>query len=227
MPTFPIPALADVLFGNLPKDRGQGVEIYTDESKIRDRGAISLKVAPQDIQFAQRSRISEQVIKDGRAFFFWRKDRYSSHLDLLELRIGGITRSLARERTIPRTIGQVLGKEIADIGSLFIPSDTPTTAGGENQVTQKQRDWLRLWRITREGFVTENGINNHHIRLHTPALPSPIDFVGHFAGPIDWRHSAKNPFLVEWQLSLIVHRTNPDLEVLFTTADTVELVGTQ
>ncbi|MCI0558062.1 MAG: hypothetical protein MN733_06170, partial [Nitrososphaera sp.] len=201
MPTFPIPALADVLFGNIPKDKGQGIEIFTDES-LRTIGGIKtesvdpkvngirLKVAPQDIQFSQRSRISEQVIKDGRAFFFWRKDRFSDHLDLLEIRLSGVTRSLAKERTRPRSIREVLGQEVADIGSLFIPTSTPTTPGGEDQITLKQRDWLRLWRITREPFVTENGINNHYIRLITPALPTPITFIGHFTAPIDWRHSA-------------------------------------
>jgi len=225
MPTFPIPALADVLFGNIPKERAQGVEIFTDESRDLRKEATRLQVAPQDISFSQRSRISEQTIKDGRAFFFWRKDRFSAHLDLLELRIGGITRSLARERTRPRSAREVLGQEIADIGSLFIPTDTPTTPGGEDIITPKQRDWLRLWKITREPFVTDQGINNHHIRLHTPALPHPVDFIGHFAGPIDWKHSASNPFLVEWQLVLIVHSTVPDLEVLFARAENVDFVG--
>ena len=234
MATFPIPALGDILFRNLPTDKGQGIEIFTDESLKRFPGRVEqsannvsiirLKIAPQDIQFSQRSRISEQVIKDGRAFFFWRKDRFSSHLDLLELRLNGITRSLAPEKNVPQNAGQQLGHVVATVDELFTPS-TQTSPGGEDVITAKQRDWLFFWRLTREPFVTENGINNHHIRLHTPAIPMSVDFVGHFAGPLDWRHSARNPFLVEWSLTLIVHSTSPDLEVLFNKAENVELVG--
>src|SRR5438552_13321829 len=96
---LPIPALADFLFGRMPKDQHQGVEIYTDQSRLSTFTGpqrpgehtpgpiVKIQVTPQDFQFVQRSRISEQVIKDGRAFFFWRKDRASSHLDLLEIRI--------------------------------------------------------------------------------------------------------------------------------------------
>jgi hypothetical protein len=232
MPTFPIPALADALFNNIPKDKGQGVEIFTDEA-LRTIGGVNtesvdpkvvgirLKVAPQDIEFVQRSRISEQIIKDGRAFFFWRKDRSSNHLDLLEIRMRGITRSLAFERQTPRSVREVLSTEVANIESLFIPTANTTTPAGQNPITPKQRDWLRLWRITREPFVTENGINNHYIRLQTPALPTPVTFVGHFTAPIEWRHSARNPFLVEWSLGLIVHNTIPDLETLFAQAEQI------
>lgn len=220
MATFPISSLGNVLFGNLSQGKAAGVEIFTDNSKFFRREATRLQIAPQNIEFAQRARISEQTIKDGRAFFFWRKDRFSDHLDLLEIRIGGITRSLAVERA-PTGIPGIGG---GDIESLFIPSQTPTSSGGEVAITPKQRDWLRFWKLTREPFITENGFNYHHIRLQTPALPLPVEFVGHFAGPIDWRQDAQNPFLVNWQLTLIVHRTKPDLEVLFSQAETFQVV---
>src|SRR3972149_996633 len=102
MQIFPISALTDVLFGNQRKDQVQGLQIWTDDSISKDKRdpateIISLQVVPQNINFVQRSRVSEQVIKDGRAFFFWRKDRRSNHLDLMEIQLQGITRSLAKE----------------------------------------------------------------------------------------------------------------------------------
>lgn len=227
MAVFPIPALASVLFGGVQDKKVAGLKIFTDRSVARGNTAqtpgsedqnrlsvIALNVIPQQIEFAQRSRISEQVIKDGKAFFFWRKDRSSSHLDLMELRLTGITRSLQFGKE-PQGFRQVLGGNINEIRNAFVPplGKTPTN---DDQITKKQQDWLEFWRVTREPFVDELGINNHHIQLKTPALPLyEIDFVGHFAGPIQWSQNAKNPFLVDWSLTLVVHRTNPDLEILF------------
>ena len=217
MATFPIPALADVLFGSLQQDRLQGLQIFTDESV--GRGEIArVQVVPQNINFSQRSRISEQTIKDGRAFFFWRKDRQSNHLDLLELQISGITRSLAKEA--PRLGGlsgirQVLSSEVQDLTSIFSPSTQQPTQ--DDEPTPKQRQWLKFYRLTREPYVTELGINRHHIKLQTPAFPitDGIDFVGHFAAPIQFGEAADNPFLVPWQLNLIVHYTRPSLDSIF------------
>jgi hypothetical protein len=222
--TFPIPALADVLFGTLQQDRLQGLQIFTDESRAR-REIVRVEVVPQNINFAQRSRISEQTIKDGRAFFFWRKDRQSDHLDLLELQIQGITRSLAKEKQRLGGLGglrQVLSSEVQDIESIINPATQQPSA--EDEPTRKQRQWLKFWRLTREPFVTENGINHHHITLQTPALPvtNGIDFVGHFAAPIQWGEVADNPFLVTWQLNLIVHYTRPSLSSVFLATDTFD-----
>lgn len=231
MAVFPIPFLTTVLFGGVQDRKVAGLKIFTDrsvargftslnpESEDQERASvIALNIIPQQIEFAQRSRISEQIIKDGRAFFFWRKDRSSKHLDLLELRLTGITRSLQFGRDRPKTIQQIVGATIDEVKNAVVPplGQTPV---GDDQVTKKQQDWLQFWNITRESFVDELGINNHHIQLKTPALPLfEIDFVGHFAGPIQWRENARNPFLVDWELTLIVHRTDPDLEVLFRNA---------
>lgn len=219
-------ALTDFFFSNLPQDRFQGLQIWTDQS-ASDGAFIStgrneivrVQVAPQNIQFIQRSRISEQMIKDGRAFFFWRKDRFSSHLDLLELNISGITRSLAKEPR--RRPGGPIDAVREVLPSVFAPS-----SGGEDGATPKQQEWLRFYRLTREPFIVEDKINHHNIRLETPALPIPVTFVGHFTSPIQWGEVADNPFLVTWQLGLIVHRTEPDLEQLFQQAITVNVQGT-
>lgn len=225
MATFPIPALADVLFGSLQKDNLQGMQIFTDESLLR-KEVVRVEVVPQNINFAQRSRISEQTIKDGRAFFFWRKDRQSDHLDLLELQIQGVTRSLAKEKQRLGGLGglrQVLGGELQDIESIVNPE---TQQVAEDEPTRKQRQWLKFWRLTREPFVTENGINHHHITLQTPALPIAIDFVGHFGAPIQWGEVADNPFLVTWQLNLVVHYTVPSLASLFLATGTFDFRDT-
>lgn len=217
-----ISALTDLFFSNIPKDRLQGLQIWTDQSASTKafegtgrNEIIRVQVAPQNIQFLQRSRISEQNIKDGRAFFFWRKDRFSSHLDLLELNISGVTRSLAREKR-----SRPFGIEAINPFSVFAPS-----GGGEDAPTPKQQEWLRFYRLTREPFMVEDKINHHNIRLETPALPIPVTFVGHFAGPIQWSEVAENPFLVTWQLSLIVHRTDPDLDGLISQAITVNVTN--
>lgn len=217
---LPIPALQELLFGNTPRDNAQGLEIWTDNSKVRDNGIIRVRVAPQDIEFNQRARISEQVIKAGRAFYFWRKDRFSNHLDLLEVKIGGLTYSLMLEKVPTGRVREVIDQTARGIASTFSPA-VPTTPGGDTKITLKQREWLRFWDITRQPFTFEDGINNHHIRLDTPALPIPIEFIGHFAGPITWRHSARSPFLVQWELTLIVHRTTPDLDRVFELANRV------
>lgn len=224
MATFPIASLADVLFGSLQQDRVQGLQIYTDDSAAR-KEIIKVGVVPQNIQFAQRSRISEQTIKDGRAFFFWRKDRFSSHLDLMEMSISGVTRSLAKEKTRLGGLGglrQVLSSEVQDIESIVNPSTQQSNV--EDEPTIKQRQWLKFYRLTREPFVTETGINHAHIQLQTPALPvtGGVDFVGHFAAPIQWGEVADNPFLVTWQLNLIVHFTRPTLDMIFLSTGTFD-----
>jgi hypothetical protein len=215
---FPVEAIADILFGNQQKDRLQGLEIWTDDSESR-REILRIQVVPQNIQFAQRARISEQTIKDGRAFFFWRKDRRSNHLDLLEIQLSGITRSLAKEkRQGGAGILSQLGQAARDATSLVVPA-VGNPAPLDDQPTPKQREWIRLWRITREPFVAEDHINHHHIRLNTPAFPglSPqgVEFIGHFAAPIQFSEVADNPFLVQWNLSFIVHRTVPELDQFF------------
>lgn len=221
---FPVQAIADIFFGNTQKDRLQGLEIWTDQSILdpAHKNIFRVQVVPQNIQFAQRSRISEQVIKDGKAFFFWRKDRQSNHLDLLELQISGITRSLAREKQKGGNVLEQLASSVRDVGSLVVPP-TGSPPAPSDQPTQKQREWLRFWAMTREPFVVEDGINHHHIRLNTPALPgvdavgtgAGVEFIGHFSAPIQFSEVADNPFLVTWQLSLIVHQTIPDLDQFF------------
>jgi len=225
MQIFPISALTDVLFGNQRKDQVQGLQIWTDDSISKDKRdpateIISLQVVPQNINFVQRSRVSEQVIKDGRAFFFWRKDRRSNHLDLMEIQLQGITRSLAKENLrqgSTNAIRQFLSK-VTELPRSFVSSGeaSPSTS---DEVTPKQREWLKFWRITREPFAAEDHLNYHHIRLNTPAFPgqSPVglEFVGHFTGPVQFGEVADNPFLVTWQLGLIVHYTHPTLEQFF------------
>lgn len=210
-----IDSLADFFFSNLSSDRMQGLRIWTDQSASQKAFAgigrnefIRVQVAPQNIKFVQKSRISEQVIKDGKAFFFWRKDRFSSHLDLLELQISGVTRSLARE---PRKI-------------LRNPLNVPTFEQVIDEgITVKQQEWLRFYRLTREPFIIEDRINHHNIQLETPALPIAVTFIGHFAAPVQWSHSSANPFLATWDLTLIVHRTEPDLEAVFQQISTVNI----
>lgn len=230
MPTFPIPALADVLFGNVQKDRLQGLEIWTDDSEAR-REILRVQVVPQNITFAQRARISEQTIKDGRAFFFWRKDRRSNHLDLLEIQMTGVTRSLQKEKRNAQGITgirQVLSREAEDIASLAIPG--VATSSVDDLPTPKQREWIRLWRITREPFAASDHINHAHIRLNTPAFPglSPqgMEFIGHFANPIQFGEVAENPFLITWQLNFIVHRTVPALDQFFELVNSINVQQT-
>lgn len=217
---LPIPALSEILFGNTPRDQSLGVEIWTDRSVIRDNGIVQVKVAPQDVEFNQRARISDQVIKGGRAFYFWRKDRFSNHLDLLEVRIAGITYSLLLEGQPTGRIREILDQTVGSVTSVFAPT-VPTVPGGEKRITFKQREWLRFWDITRQPFATEDGVNNHYIRLDTPALPVPIKFTGHFAGPITWRHSSRSPFLVQWELTLVVHSSDPDLDRMYELANQI------
>jgi hypothetical protein len=214
---FPVETIADILFANQQKDRLQGLEIWTDVSEA-NREILRIQVIPQNIQFVQRARISEQMIKDGRAFFFWRKDRRSNHLDLMELQISGITRSLAKEKQRTGNFLQQLADSARDVGSLVVPG-VGQPAPPDDSPTPKQREWIRFWRITRQPFVTETGLNHAHIRLNTPAFPglSPqgVEFVGHFSGPIQFNEVADNPFLVTWNLSLIVHYTVPELDQFF------------
>ena len=224
MAVLPIRALADTLFGNSQDDqRVEGLKIFTDRSLSENATNARLNVGigvqlrgvvPQQINFVQRSRISEQVIKDGKAFFFWKKDRQSRHLDLLEIRINGVTRSLQYQPRRPRNAFEVLGRSLNELKNTVRVGPAGTTPPGE-RLTRKQAEWLRLWELTREPFVDEQGINLHHIVLKTPALPFEIDFAGHFQNPIEWTERADNPFLVDWSLSLIVHQTQPSLDVVF------------
>jgi hypothetical protein len=217
---LPLIGLQDLLFGNTPRDQAQGVEVWTDNSRVRDNGIIRVRVTPQDFEFNQQARISEQKIKAGRAFYFWRKDRFSNHLDLMEVRIGGITASLLLEKVPTGAAREIFDETTRGIAQTFSPA-VPTSPGGETRITLKQREWLRFWSITREPFTFEDGVNNHHLRLDTPALPIPVEFIGHFAGPVVWRHSARQPFLAQWELTLIVHRTSPDLDKVFEMANSV------
>jgi len=236
MEIVPVAALTRVLFGKVQDRKVAGLKIFTDRSlergiSLRETNSdqnrstvVSLNVIPQQIEFRQRSRISEQVIKDGKAFFFWRKDRTSNHLDLLELRITGLTRSLMFEADVPRTLKESLSRNISDVKNIFVrPTGESTSVG---KITKKQQDWLTFWQITREPYVDEKGINEHHIRLQTPAFPTEeVEFTGHFTAPIQWRQNANNPFLVDWELSLIVHRTDPSLDLLFKGAQEIMVEG--
>jgi hypothetical protein len=233
MQIFPISTLTDVLFGNRQKDQLQGLEIWTDESiEGRDKKPemVRIQVVPQNINFVQRSRISEQIIKDGRAFFFWRKDRESNHLDLMEVQLQGVTRSLAKEKLRVgslATIRQHLSTAWEEAKSIVTSGDASPSSADEP--TPKQREWLKFWRITREPFVSVDRLNYHHIRLNTPAFPglSPapggLEFIGHFTGPVQFGEVAENPFLVTWQLSLIVHRTSPSLDQFFDLATRINV----
>lgn len=235
MEIVPISALTRVLFGRAQDTKIAGLEIFTDRSlelgiSRKDTGSnqgrigvVALNIVPQQIEFTQRSRISEQIIKDGKAFFFWRKDRSSKHLDLLELNLTGITRSLARENKVPVSMKESLNRYISDVKSTFVRPQGQSTSVDE--VSKKQQDWLTFWNITREPYVDEQGINEHHIRLKTPAIPALVEFTGHFSGPIQWTHNARNPFLVDWRLSLIVHRTDPSLEQLLNDANSLLVEG--
>ena len=240
---LPFSAITDFLFGNIQKDILHGLEIWTDESIASPPGEptsantyVRIQVVPQNIQFAQKARISEQVIKDGRAFFFWRKDRTSNHLDLLELNLSGITRSLAKEpgkksSSFLSTLASGALSEIQQgvplVGSLA--SLAQSAPPPQKSLTPKQREWLKLWNITRSRYVTETGINEHHIRLLTPALPwegsNGIEFVGHFTGPIQFSEVADNLFLVQWQFGLIVHYTNPSLDQLLRSSDPTNIAN--
>ena len=219
-----VDSLTDFLLGNAQRDsKFHGLNIWTDQSNSEGafrldgrKEIINVQVAPQNISFVQRSRISEQVIKDGKAFFFWRKDRDSGHLDLLEVQISGITRSLMRERKQQGLIERLASE---------IPIPLPVgSAGNEEGPSRKQQEWLRFWRLTREPFIIGDRINHHIIQLETPALPVPVKFIGHFSAPIQWTEVADNPFLVQWQLGLVVHRTEPDIEALISNALTVNVV---
>jgi hypothetical protein len=235
MEIVPLAALARTLFGRAQDTKIAGLEIFTDRSLelgtsqkslgvTQGRSAVvSLNVVPQQIEFVQRSRISEQVIKDGKAFFFWRKDRHSKHLDLMEVRLTGITRSLARETKVTGNLSESLRNFAGEIKNTFVRGTGKSMSVDE--VTKKQQDWLTFWNITRESYIDEQGINEHHIRLKTPAIPAPVEFVGHFAGPIQWSQNARNPFLADWQLSLIVHRTDPSLDILFNDANSLLVEG--
>lgn len=208
-----IDELTNFLFFRQPADKLQGLTIWTDRSRAR-KDIMQLGIIPQNIQFVQKARISEQVVKDGRAFFFWRKDVNSDTLDLLELRLRGITRSLdPKDKGGSQTLVEAGREAVGQVVDIFRPN--AQIAQGAQQATKKQQDWLKFWQLTREPFVDVEGLNRAYIKLQTPALPIDITFVGHFKNPLDWTHTADNPFLVNWNLELIVHYTNPSLETIF------------
>lgn len=220
---YPINVLNDLLtaFGRQGGGLLAGTDIFTDRSLARGQ-AVTIQLPVQNVQIAQASRISEQVVKDGKAFFFWRKDRYSSHLDLIELTLSGTTRSLAYE---PLWAGnpflQQLGQDVEEKIDSFLPPFLRGVTAGATGPTAKQAQWLQFWALTRENYVDEVGINNHHVRLRTPGLPLQVDFVGHFAAPIQWTQNAQNPFLADWNLKLVVHYTTPDLDIMFNQASSL------
>lgn len=207
MPDFTPEGIFDFFFRRLPESRA-GFNIWTDESRDQRQEAIRLLVAPQSISFKQLARISEERTKDGRAFFFWRKDRDSSHLDLLEMTVSGFTHSLMVPNTLRGSIG-VLPEQVRTLTRSFsqaAPEDANALA------SRKQESWLRLWRMTREPFVMDTRLNRAHIQIQTPSLPTEIEFIGHFQNPLEWKHDAQQPYLVQWSFTMIVHRTNPDLD---------------
>lgn len=219
----PLSSLEDLLLGFAVPDAFVGLEIFTDDSQARREG-IRLQVAPQQIAFGQQSRISEQLIKDGRAFFFWKQTREANHLDLLELSITGVTRSLIPEGiNNPQSFTQLWQKAQNAANNIVAPFTDSIAVPEQDSVTNKQNHWLRLWKITREPYIASDHVNRHHIKLKTPALPIKVEFLGHFAGPVQWTHDANDPFLVRWTLKFIVHTTTPTLDVLFAKAGTVVL----
>lgn len=219
----PLSSIEDFLFGFATPDNFMGLEIFTDDSRLRGEG-IRLQVTAQQIAFGQQSRISEQLVKDGRAFFFWKQTRESNHLDLLELNITGFTRSLQPGGFAnPKSFTQLWQKAQNAVNNVVAPFTDAVAVPEQDVVTNKQNHWLRLWKITREPFMARDHVNQHYIRLKTPALPIKVLFSGHFAGPIQWTHDAKDPFLAQWSLKFIVHSTIPSLDVLFERASTVVL----
>lgn len=221
--SYPVQLLSDIItaFGRQSAGNVSGINIWTDRSLARGE-ATSLKIPLQGVQVNQTARISEQVIKDGRAFFFWRKDRFSSHLDLIELALSGTTRSLALE---PLRINNPYIQRLVDsvqerVDDLLPPVLRGTTQGVVGP-TAKQAEWLRFWAITRENYVDSQGVNRHHVQVTLPSLPIQIEFIGHFAGPIQWTANASNPFMVDWNLKLIVHTTLPTLDQVFNQARTL------
>lgn len=225
--SYPVQLLNDILtaYGRQSAGTVAGIEIYTTRSLERLE-ATTLKMPLQSIQINQASRISEQVIKDGKAFFFWRKDRFSSHLDLMEIQLVGVTRSLAQEPLqISNPYLQRLVDTAQDKVDELLPPFLRGTLQGVVGPTSKQAEWLRFWSITRENYVDADGINTHFIRLRLPSLPTQVEFSGHFAGPVQWSQNAMNPFLVDWNLKLVVHSTNPSLDVIFNEARNIAFVG--
>lgn len=225
--SYPVQLLSDIItaFGRQSAGNVSGINIWTDRS-LNIRGeATSLKVPLQGIQVNQVARISEQVIKDGRAFFFWRKDRFSSHLDLIELSLSGTTRSLALEKLrVNNPYIQRLVDNVQEKVDELLPPVLRGTTQGVTGPTAKQAEWLRFWALTRESYVDELGINRHHIQVTLPSLPIQIEFIGHFTGPIQWTANANNPYMVDWTLKMIVHSTQPTLESVFNQARTLVFV---
>jgi hypothetical protein len=206
----PLSAVTALLTGGLVPTSIMGLKIYTTDSQRRGENT-RLQIPVQGMNFVQRSRISEQVIKDGKAFYFWQRNRGADTLDLMELQLTGKTRSLMPANSITGVIAGVIAQGV--LGDQFAPA--------QDAVTALQQQWLSFYRLTLEPYVASDHLNQHFIELQTPALPHKITFIGHFADPLQWQQDATNPFLTDWQLRLIVHTTAPSIPLMIDYTKTV------
>ncbi len=184
------------------------MKIWTDLSvheKNKKQTMLELSVNPQSVDFKQVKRITSDVVKKGRVYYFWSSAPGEQNLDILALTIRGVSGSILN-RVANTQYQQTLGEQKI--------SNPPQGA-----INTKHQKWMKLYSMTREpAYPPElNGEFNYaYIEYVSPIFPTgkTITFKGHFSNPLDFEENADKPFLIKYSFEFVVHQTDPSLDII-------------
>ena len=186
--------------------------VYKEGSKKQTM--LELSVNPNNVVFKQLKRITSDVVKKGRVYYFWSSAPGEQNLDVLGLTIRGVSGSILN-RVANNQYQQTLGEQKI--------SNPPAGA-----INTKHQKWMKLWAMTREpAYPPElNGEFNYaYIEYVSPIFPTgkTIIFKGHFSNPLDFEEKAAKPFLIDYNFEFIVHQTDPALDGILEEASKILL----
>lgn len=188
------------------------MKIWTKLSLEVKGGMLVLSVNPQNVDFKQDKRVTSDVVKSGRVYYFWSETPGAQNLDILILSVKGTSGSILNRVALPKYT-QKVGEQI-------------TTNPPEGALNIKHQKWMTLYAMTREAaYPTElNGVFNYaYIEYVSPLFPEgkKIIFEGHFNSPLIFSENADRPFLIDYNFDFHVHRTTPDLDIILEQANKI------
>ncbi len=152
---------------------------------------ISMLVNPSSLKIAQPKRKARMDTLGGTRWLHF-TDRAGSNMDVMTISMSGST------GTISARGGQ----------------DDYTVA----MINRRLLVWSNLYKLTLETpYVTGlDRVLTNEIRLQIASnlFPMPFEFVGHFDAAMDYGEDANKPNSVDYSLTFIVERVEPDMETV-------------
>jgi len=184
------------------------MKIWTDLSVHegnKKQTMLELSVNPQSVAFKQVKRITSDIVRKGRVYYFWSSAPGERNLDILALTIGGVS-------------GSILNR-VANTQYQQTLSEQKISNPPEGAINIKHQKWMKLYSMTREAAYPPelNGEFNYaYIEYVSPIFPTgkTITFKGHFSNPLDFEENADRPFLINYTFEFIVHQTDPSLDTI-------------